>query len=60
MSLFHTKTFWLGAVAIGAAVIKTVFPELADAMGITLSADVLLVTGFGLIFGRDAIRKIGG
>ncbi len=57
--LFHTKTFWLGAVAIGAAVLKTVQPEYAQAIGITLSPDVLLVTGFGLIFGRDALRKIG-
>lgn len=58
--LTKTKTFWLGVAAIGLAALKTQAPEAADLLNITLAPDALLLTGFGLIFGRDAVRKIGG
>ena len=57
MELFKTKTTWLGIVCIAGAVVKTRWPEYATM--ISLTPDVLLITGLGLIFGRDAINKIG-
>ena len=57
MALIHTKTFWLGAATVGAAVFKMLKPEFADSMGMGMSWDALLVLGFGFIFGRDALLK---
>jgi hypothetical protein len=59
MELAKTKTFWLGLVTMGAGIIVALVPDFAVSMGVSMSWDTLLITGFGLIFGRDALRKLG-
>ncbi len=58
--VFKTKTAKLGAVMILAGAFKLWQPELAEAASITIAPDVLIASGLAMIFGRDAIRKIGG
>jgi hypothetical protein len=55
-SNYQTKSTALGAVLIVAGVVKSINPEWVTFF--TVSADVLVMAGLGIIFGRDAIRKM--
>lgn len=58
MQMLKSKTAWLGAVCIVLAVVGDKIPWVGGVL--SMPPDVLLLTGLGLIFGRDAIRKIQG
>jgi len=53
-----SKTFWTGIAMIAAGVLAMFAPNVAAGVGIQTSPELLIGNGFGLIFLKDAIRKV--
>lgn len=53
-----SKTVWTGIAMILAGLFAMVLPDMAASVGITTEPELLIGNGFGLIFIKDAVRKV--
>jgi len=61
---FNSKTFWMGVAMVAAGVAEAIgvpfVVDFAKMIWPNLTPDVLITTGVGMMFIRDAITKLAG